>query len=134
VECRSGDEAGGERREEVRGVRKHSGGGRWGVWIERVVERGWRESGVRAELEVAVVGRVEAGDALAVVSRRLDCAVQKVEVERVESADMVWAWPLGACGVAVGSGVSSLSNSEEAMLRGCRSSGGQEAELNGVAV
>jgi hypothetical protein len=127
VECRSGDEAGGERREEVRGVRKHSGGGRWGVWIER-------ESGVRAELEVAVVGRVEAGDALAVIWRRLDCAVQKVEVERMESADVVWAWPLGACGVVVGSGVSSLSNSEEAMLRGCRSGGGQEAELNGVAV
>jgi hypothetical protein len=61
VECRSGDDAGGERREEVRGARD----GRCGVLIDSVVERGWKDSCV---VDVAVVGRVD-GDVVAAVWR-----------------------------------------------------------------
>ena len=75
-------------------------------------------------VDVVVVGRVDEGD------DGLEFAVQKVEVERVESTDVAWAW-LWSCGAVV---VSSLSNSEEEMLRGCRLGGGEEAELRGVAI
>lgn len=61
VECRSGDDAGGECREEVRGARD----GRCGVLTDRVVERGWRDSCV---IDVAVVRRVD-GDVVAAVWR-----------------------------------------------------------------
>lgn len=68
--------------------------GRSEVLTLRVVEGGWRDSGVVAEF--AVVGRVDGGDAGTVVvfPSGTEGAVQKVEVEKVESADWVWLWPL----------------------------------------
>jgi hypothetical protein len=107
------------------------------VLIARAVERGWRDSWV---VDIAVEGRVDGVAVLWRGEEGLECAVQKVEADRVESMDMVWVWFLatdGAGGVGGGSGgvaMSSFSNSDEGMFRGCMLGGGQEAELNGVAV
>lgn len=132
MECRSGDDAGGERKEELRWGRA----GRWGVVIARAVESGWSDSWV---VDVAVVGRVDGVDGVVVVvvwlggEEGLERAVQKVEVENVESMDVVWAWLVGARGLD-GLVVSSLSNSEEEMLSGSALGAGQQREVNGVAV
>lgn len=150
VECRSGDDAGGERKEELR----WGSAGRWGVVIARAVESGWSDSWV---VDVAVVGRVDGVDGadgadgvdrvdrvgvgvvvvVVVVwpggEEGLERAVQKVEVENVESMDVVWAWLAGAGGLD-GLVVSSLSNSEEEMLSGSELGAGQEREVNGAAV
>jgi hypothetical protein len=107
--------------------------------IARAVESGWSDSWV---VDVAVVGRVDGVDrvdgvVVAVVwpggEEGLERAVQKVEVENVESMDVVWAWLVGARGLD-GLVVSSLSNSEEEMLSGSEFGAGQEREVNGVAV
>ena len=130
MECRSREDAGGERREEVRGVRD----GPCGAQIERVVEGGWMEScaGI-LEAEVAVVGRVDGEE-------RLESAVRNVEVESVEAMDALSAsacvcTPRGTGGGVVGWGgelKSSSSNSEDAMLRACISYVVQLPELNSV--
>ena len=125
MECRSREDAGGERREEVRGVRD----GRCGAQIERVVE----SCAGMLEVEAAVVGRVDGEE-------RLECAVWNVEVESVEAMDALSAsacicTPRGTWGGVVGWGgklKSSSSNSEDAILRACISCVVQLPKLNSV--
>jgi hypothetical protein len=121
VECWSREDAGGERREEVRGVKD----GRCGAEIERVVESC---AGI-LEVEVAVVGRVDGEE-------RLERAVWNVEVESVEAMDALSASASrGTGGGVVGWGgelKSSSSNSEDAMLRACISYVVQLPESNSV--
>jgi hypothetical protein len=130
VECRSWADAGGERREEVRGVRD----GRCGAQIERVVERGLMESCAEVlEVEVAVVGRVDGEE-------RLECAVRNVEVESVEAMDALSVSACVCTSRGTGGGVvgwggelkSSSSNSEDAILRACILYVVQLPELNSV--
>ena len=87
MECRSGEGAGGECREEVRWVKV----GRCGGVMLRVVERRWKDSCEGAlRPEAAVVGRVDGVDVVWRGEEGLEYAVQKVEVESVVSVDVVW--------------------------------------------
>jgi hypothetical protein len=130
MECRSREDAGGGRREEVRGVKD----GRCGAWTEGVVEgRGMESCAGILEVEAAVVERVDEEE-------RLECAVRNVEVESVEAMDALSAsacvcTPRDSGERVVGCGgelKSSSSNSEDAMLRACISYVVQLPELNSV--
>ena len=75
VEWRSGDEAGGDCREDERWVRD----GRWGGDSEIGVWSGWTDIPVMGRVDEDL-GRGEEGE---------DWAVRKEDVEKVESSDVV---------------------------------------------